>query len=754
MFRLLIVAVAAAVLCAPARAETKKMKIDPDVAAKTGTADEIAATLAETGATRVIVVVAPSSGATTQEVSSAAHVAATRTAAKQQIATAIEAVLSSHALSHIGKEKGAPALIRLTTIPAFSALVDASELAALAKDSRVVSIEYDRPMKKHLEVSLPLIGVPGLHTIGGTGAGYAVAQIDDGIERNHAFLGASRLYPGREACFLDTNDCPNGTSEQIGTGAAAAAPGASHGTHTAGIAIGNRASGSPNKGVAPAAKLVPINIFGPNETVSQTTILRAFEHVEDLVLEASGANPLKIASVNMSVGGGASAGICDADADMALLKPIIDALRAKGVLSVVSAGNDGKTSEMSFPACLSTILSVAATSRTGGVVASYTNISPSTDVFAPGGELVGDCVISSVPGNAFGAKCGTSMAAPHVAGAVAILRQMVPAATACQIEDALKATGPATPDTRPGGSVTKRRIRVHQARARLLTPVAPANDNFAAASVIPSNATQYSTFGSNVAATFEAGERHYIVSTSNRSVWWKWRPTESGPVTIDTLGSGFDTVLAVYRGATSVTRYGALVASNDNVAALTKQSRVAFDAVAGQTYHIVVAGKTAADECSLQLNLSRPPSNDEFDRARIVNVPTTSEVGVAGSNVGATKQRYEPNLNGDAANKTTVWFRFTAPTSGLITLDTQGSPTLTDTVLAVYTGPAVNGLKLIAANDDSNGETTSRATFVMTAGKTYHVQLGGWHGAEGRYRLWFTPVGAQSLDRAKTSLAE
>ena len=92
---------------------------------------------------------------------------------------------------------------------------------------------------------------------------------------------------------------------------------------------------------------------------------------------------------------------------------------------MVSAGNDGDTGQMSYPACLSTIVSVAATSR-AGVVASYTNISQTTDLFAPGGELDGDCVISSVPTNDFGAKCGTSMAAPHVAGAVADLRQLFP----------------------------------------------------------------------------------------------------------------------------------------------------------------------------------------------------------------------------------------------------------------------------------------------------------------------------------------
>ena len=76
-------------------------------------------------------------------------------------------------------------------------------------------------------------------------------------------------------------------------------------------------------------------------------------------------------------------------------------------------------------------------------------------------------------------------------------------------------------------------------------------------------------------------------------------------------------------------------------------------------------------------------------------------------------------------------------------------------MLAVYTGAAINALTLLAANDDipNTSTTLSRVTFNMKAGTTYHVQLGRWHGAEGKYRLWFSPAGAQSLDRATTASA-
>jgi serine protease len=754
MFRFLIIALAAVAVSSAAHAETTiAKKIDPAIVAKTATASEIAQALADKGTVRVIVVVEPSTGAKAQELSAAARDPATRAATKSQVKAALDDVLSRHKLSHVGGGKGAPAITRLTTVPAFSAVVDDVELAALAKDPRVVSIEYDRPMKKHLAVSVPFIGMPAVHSAGGVGAGYSVAVIDDGIQRNHPFIGLSRLFTGREGCFLDTNDCPNGTNEFVGAGASAGAPGASHGMHVSGIVLGKRASGTPSKGVAPNAKLVPINIFGPNTGTSQSTILRAFEYVEDLVMESGGKNPLKIAAINMSVGGGASAGICDADSDMVLLKAVVDNLRKRGVLPVVSAGNESKLGEMGFPACLSTIVSVAATSRTG-VVASYTNISPSTDLFAPGGEQ-GECVVSSVPTNAFGAKCGTSMASPHVAGAVAALKQLNPTATACQIENALKTTGLPTSDLRDGGAITKPLIRVNNARLRLKTPVAPANDKFAAAQIVPPQVTQYTVNGSNVGAARETGEPSYVGTSTSRSVWFKWTPSASGPVVIDTLGSGFDTVLAVYRGATAVTSLGARVALSDNISSSVKQSKVSFSAVANTTYHIVVAGRTAAEECSISLNFTRPPLNDNFAQARVVNLPLATETGAQGSNARSTRQAGEPTLGGDPANNTTVWFRFTAPETNILTIDTLGSE-IVDTVLAVYKGSAVNALTRVATNDDIvNGvERHSRVRFQMVEGVTYYVQLGGWHGEQGRYRLWFSPAGAQSLDRAKLSQSE
>ena len=98
------------------------------------------------------------------------------------------------------------------------------------------------------------------------------------------------------------------------------------------------------------------------------------------------------------------------------------------------------------------------------------------------------------------------------------------------------------------------------------------------------------TTGTNVGATRESGEPVHGGVTGGRSVWWSWRATSSGPVTISTAGSSFDTTLGVYRGTAvnSLTR----VASNDDESfgSSLYTSKLTFNAVAGTTYQIAVDG--------------------------------------------------------------------------------------------------------------------------------------------------------------------
>jgi hypothetical protein len=271
-----------------------------------------------------------------------------------------------------------------------------------------------------------------------------VAVIDTGVQAGHPFIGSARVVD--EACFLSTSLCPNGTYDQVGPGASAPAAGESHGTHVAGIAMGNYASGSTvSRGVASRANLLMVNVFGSQGGAYTSDIIQGLEHIYSRVITDN--NYLRIASVNMSLGGGSAAGDCDTSPE----KDVIDRLRAAGVITTVAAGNGSSRVNMSSPACISSAFSVAATSKTA-VASSYTNISRTTDVFAPGGDFdASGCIVSSVI-NGYDAYCGTSMAAPHVAGVVALLRAAKPTATASEIEVALKTSGALIRDTRSSGT--------------------------------------------------------------------------------------------------------------------------------------------------------------------------------------------------------------------------------------------------------------------------------------------------------------
>lgn len=117
----------------------------------------------------------------------------------------------------------------------------------------------------------------------------------------------------------------------------------------------------------------------------------------------------------------------------------------------------------------------------------------------------------------------------------------------------------------------------------------PANDAFANAQLL-SGTSVTRTGDSNVGATKESGEPNHAGNVGGASVWYRWTPAASGSVTIDTVGSTFDTLLAAYTGSS----VGGLthIASNDDTGG-GQQSSVTFDAVGGRTYRIAVDGYNA-----------------------------------------------------------------------------------------------------------------------------------------------------------------
>lgn len=126
-----------------------------------------------------------------------------------------------------------------------------------------------------------------------------------------------------------------------------------------------------------------------------------------------------------------------------------------------------------------------------------------------------------------------------------------------------------------------------------------------------------------------------------------------------------------------------------------------------------------------------PPENDLFQNAR----PLTGEdVQLIDNNTGASKEPGEPNHAGKNGGAS-VWYSWTAPTSGNTTVRAGCFPGDIDTVLGIYTGSSVNGLTHIASNDDATCGTGSIVTFAAQAGTTYRIAVDGFSGAMGQFHF-------------------
>jgi subtilisin family serine protease len=331
-------------------------------------------------------------------------------------------------------------------------------LASLERDPMVVRIESDRLLKPSLVQSVVTAGADTTFDAGFEGAGVAVAVLDTGVDGTHPFFGARIVA---EACFSASGDCPGGGSIQVGPGAGADCSYSTdcfHGTHVAGIAAGWR---STSHGVAPAADVVAVQIFGEftgeEDCPPPGPDPCALSFTSDMITGLDWVRTLPgvtVAVVNLSLGGGAYANENVCHNQNVGTTNAVDALVAQGINVVAAAGNDSDTSNIHAPACIASAMAVAGIKDDLSVYSS-SNSNSLVDYFSPAVD-----VRSSMPGGGYGTSTGTSMATPHVAGAVAVLRSLLPLASANDIRLALN-VGPNYTDSRNG--VTKPQVHVHDA---------------------------------------------------------------------------------------------------------------------------------------------------------------------------------------------------------------------------------------------------------------------------------------------------
>jgi subtilisin family serine protease len=275
-----------------------------------------------------------------------------------------------------------------------------------------------------------------------------------------------------------------------------------------------------------------------------------------------------------------------------------------------------------------------------------------------------------------------------------------------------------------------------------IDPAQLRNDNFDQAFLLPG--IPAAVTGSNVDATKETGEPNHGGNPGGRSVWWRLNVPSSGALKIDTFGSNFDTTLGVYSG-TSVNNL-AVLASNDD-AGNGLQSQVFLSVFAGTTVYIAIdgfAGDSGSIALSVDFTVAERPENDDFAQAlSLSGLP----VSTTGNNQNATKEQGEPNHGGQPGG-TSVWWRWVSSDSGTISIDTFGSDF--DTLLAVYTGTALNNLVTVTSNDDADTSLQSRVTFLATAGTAYYLAVDGYGGAQGNVDVAIASIAAVdfSLDVA------
>lgn len=373
-------------------------------------------------------------------------------------------------------------------IPFIAMEVNGAELDALSRMPEVTLIEEDRLAKATLAQSVPLIGGVSGAFGGYTGSGQTVAILDTGVDKTHPAL-SGRVVS--EACYstnatysdVQVNSiCPGGAAESTVSGAAlpyssgvCPAGECDHGTHVAGIA-------ASSEGVARGAQLIAVQVFSRIDDLTAdksvcggvSTCVMSFTSDQLLGLERVNAlrTTYNISSVNMSLGGGRYYNQSTCDAANPSLKAIIDTLRSNGIATVISSGNSGYIDSTGSPGCISSAVSVGATWDASGYtndcdgnnlglssvdeIACYSNSASFLNLLAPG-----SLINSSIPSGGYANYQGTSMAAPHVAGAWAVLKQKTPTASVDQVLAALNATG--VPIIDPRNGITKPRIKLDSA---------------------------------------------------------------------------------------------------------------------------------------------------------------------------------------------------------------------------------------------------------------------------------------------------
>jgi subtilisin family serine protease len=292
-------------------------------------------------------------------------------------------------------------------IPAVVTEASPEEIVKIASYKSVEKIYLNEKVNLLLNNSVPMIKANQVVAEGIDGTGIKVCIVDTGIDDSH---------PSLKPLIAEYDFLNNDTDATDDNG---------HGTHVAGII----ASQDPiYKGVAPGTSLMVAKAFDAYGLGDYADVMEGIEWCAD-----NGAD-----IISLSLGGDKTySKDCDGDPIAALVNNIV----SDGIIVVVSAGNSG-TSGLTSPGCASKAIAVGAVDK-DGIVADFSSRGNELDLVAPGVSIKStvpttNCNLCDTSG--FKYLSGTSMAAPHVAGVIALLLQSNPSLSVDQIKNALYST--------------------------------------------------------------------------------------------------------------------------------------------------------------------------------------------------------------------------------------------------------------------------------------------------------------------------
>jgi len=350
-------------------------------------------------------------------------------------------------------------LYKYESLNALAGKINKEGLEILKNSNLVESVYSEKILQTTLQQSVPLINATRVWstvTSSGnlTGSGQTVCVVDSGIDYTHPALGGCLGTNCKVKGGIDFINMDFDPTDDSG-----------HGTHVAGIVAANS---NTIKGVAPDAKLIAVKSCNATGSCPNTAMIAGVNYC------VSNMNNLGTNIITISIGDGGqyTSSNCPTWMDFA-----INFATSLNIPMTIASGNEAHKSGISYPACSPNAISVGATYdanvglRSSSVctdsttfadkVACFSNSGSNLDVMAPG------TIITSTASST-GSRCGapnpqglgncsgTSMATPHVAGTIALMKQLNPTISPAEIESKLKQNGKSVTDL--GNNLTFQRI--------------------------------------------------------------------------------------------------------------------------------------------------------------------------------------------------------------------------------------------------------------------------------------------------------